>query len=98
MRIDVMLSEIEYKKLMDDVARQGTTYSDHIRKLIMEAQLKEKPDYEFYLVMKELTKIGTNLNQIARKANTLNYIDKEEYQKCAEIWKEFSNKIKAKYL
>lgn len=98
MRIDVMLNEIEYKKLINDVAKQDTTYSEHIRNLIMEAQLKEKPDYEFYLVMKELSKIGTNLNQLARKANTLNYINKEEYQKQAEIWKKFSKQIKDKYL
>lgn len=98
LRIDVMLNEIEYKKLMDDVEREKTSYSDYVRKLIMKAELKEKPDYEFYNVMKELTKIGINLNQLAKKANTLNFIDKDEYKKQAEEWKCFSNKIKNKYL
>lgn len=98
LRIDVMLNEIEYKKLMDDVEREKTSYSDYVRKLIMKAELKEKPDYEFYNVMKELSKIGINLNQLARKANTLNFIDKDEYKKQAEEWKSFSNKIKNKYL
>ena len=93
-----MLNEIEYKKLMNDVEREKTTYSDYVRKLIMNAELKEKPDYEFYNVMKELTKIGINLNQLAKKANTLNFIDKDEYKKQAEEWKSFSNKIKNKYL
>ena len=78
LRIDVMLNEIEYKKLMDDVEREKTSYSDYVRKLIMKAELKEKPDYEFYNVMKELTKIGINLNQLAKKANTLNFIDKDD--------------------
>ena len=41
---------------------------------------------------------GINLNQLARKANTLNFIDKDEYKKQAEEWKSFSNKIKNKYL
>ena len=98
LRIDVMLNEIEYKKLMNDVERERTTYSDYVRKLIMKAELKEKHDYEFYNVMKELTKIGINLNQLAKKANTLNFIDKDEYKKQAEEWKSFSNKIKNKYL
>ena len=98
LRIDVMLNEIEYKKVMDDGEREKTSYSDYVRKLIMKAELKEKPDYEFYNVMKELSKIGINLNQLARKANTLNFIDKDEYKKQAEEWKSFSNKIKNKYL
>lgn len=98
LRIDVMLNEIEYKKLMDDVEREKTSYSDYVRKLIMKAELKEKPDYEFYNVMKELTKIGINLNQLAKKANTLNFIDKDEYKKQADDWKNFSDKIKNKYL
>lgn len=97
-RIDVMLNEEEHQNLMENVAKVGTTYSDYIRKLIMNAELKEKPDYEFYKVMKELTKIGTNLNQLAKKANSLNFIDKTEYEKQAEEWKNFSNEIKRKYL
>ena len=81
LRIDVMLNEIEYKKLMNDVEKERTTYSDYVRKIIMKAELKEKHDYELYNVMKELTKIGINLNQLAKKANTLNFIDKDEYKK-----------------
>ncbi|MBR1654535.1 MAG: plasmid mobilization relaxosome protein MobC [Clostridia bacterium] len=97
-RIDVMLNEEEHQKLMDNVSKVGTSYSDYIRKLIMDTELKEKPDYEFYSVMKELTKIGTNLNQLAKKANSLNFIDRNEYERQAEEWKNFSNEIKRKYL
>ena len=97
-RVEIRLNDIEYKKLINDITREDTTFSDHIRKLIMEVQLKEKPDYEFYNIMKELTKIGINLNQLAKKANTLNLIDKDEYKKQADDWKSFSNKIKNKYL
>ena len=97
-RIEVMLNEEEHQKLMSDISKEGTTYSDHIRKLIMNVELKEKPDYEFYNKMKELTKIGTNLNQLARKANSLDIIDQDEYKKQAEEWHRFSNKVKRKFL
>ena len=97
-RIEIRLNDIEYKKLLNDVLMEDTTLSDHVRKLILEVEVKEKPDYEFYKVMKELTKIGINLNQLARKANTLNFIDKDEYKKQAEEWKSFSDRIKNKYL
>ena len=97
-RIQVRLSDIEYKKLLDDIARSKETISSYIRKLIIGTQLKEKPDYEFYNVMKELTKIGVNLNQIAHKANITNDIDKDFYNQEAKKWNEISRQIKNKYL
>ena len=97
-RIEIRLNDIEYKKLLNDVSMEDTTISNHVRKLILEVELKQKPDYEFYNVMKELTKIGINLNQLAKKANSLNFIDKDEYKKQADDWKNFSDKIKNKYL
>ena len=97
-RIQVRLSDIEYKKLLDDIARSKETISSYIRKLIIGTQLKEKPDYEFYNVMKELTKIGVNLNQIAHVANSTNIIDKDFYNQEAKKWNEISRQIKNKYL
>ena len=48
--------------------------------------------------MKQMTKIGVNLNQIARKANQTNEIDKEEYQLQAKEWNKFMNKVKDEFL
>ncbi|MEI3402412.1 MAG: plasmid mobilization relaxosome protein MobC [Clostridia bacterium] len=36
--------------------------------------------------MKEMRAIGNNLNQIARKAHSLNFIDELLYRKEAEKW------------
>lgn len=64
----------------------------------MNEQIKEKPGREFYEVMKQLSKIGVNLNQIAKKANQTNKIDKNYYKNEAEIWHKFSEDIKNKFL
>lgn len=42
-----------------------------IRLLIRGYEPKEKPDDRFYDVMRELSSIGNNINQLAAKANTL---------------------------
>lgn len=97
-RIQVRLNDIEYAKLLDDVSKSNENISDYIRKLIMSIQIKEKPDYEFYEVMKQLSKIGVNLNQIAHKANAINIIDKDYYNQEAKKWNEFSREVKKKYL
>ena len=97
-RIQVRLNDIEYAKLLDDVSKSNENISDYIRKLIMSIQIKEKPDYEFYEVMKQLSKIGVNLNQIAHKANSTNVIDKDFYKNEAEEWHKFAREVKKKYL
>ena len=86
-RKDIMLNEVENDKLIA-----------YFRKLLMEEQIKEKPDVEFYEVMKQLSKIGVNLNQIAHKANSTNNIDKDFYKSEAEEWHKFAKEVKSKYL
>ena len=97
-RKDIMLNEIENEKLIADCKKSNLSYGEYFRKLLMEEQLKEKPDFEFYEVMKQLSKIGVNLNQIAKKANQTNKIDKDYYKNEAEIWHKFSEDIKNKFL
>lgn len=97
-RIQVRLNDIEYEKLLDDISKSDETISDYIRKLILEKEIKEKPEKEFYKVMKQLSKIGVNLNQIAHKANSTNIIDKDYYEQEAKNWNELSRQIKSKYL
>ena len=87
-RIQVRLNDIEYAKLLDDISKSDETISDYIRKLILEKEIKEKPEKEFYKVMKQLSKIGFNLNQIAHKANSTNNIDKDYYNQEAKNWNE----------
>lgn len=97
-KMQIWLNDIEYKKIIDDSKKENTTISDHIRKLILGAKLKEKPGIEFYNVMNEMSRIGNNLNQIAKKANELNIVDREQYKILADEWKDFSNQVKKKFL
>ena len=94
----IRLSDIEYDKLEEMSLKSKMTKSDVIRNLIIEKEIKEKPGIEFYEVMKELSKIGVNLNQIARRANQNNSIDKEYYKQLATEWQEFSKQVKSKFL
>lgn len=94
----IRLNDIEYDKLEEMSLKSKMTKSDVIRNLILEKEIKEKPGYEFYEVMKELSKIGVNLNQIAYRANKTNSIDKSYYKELADEWLEFSRQVKSKFL
>lgn len=97
-RKDIMLNEIENEKLKRDCQKCNLSYGEYFRKLLMEEQIKEKPDKEFYEIMKQLSKIGVNLNQIAHKANIENKVDKILYEENANEWHQFSKEVKEKFL
>lgn len=97
-RKDIMLDEIENEKLISDCKRANLSYGEYFRKLLMEKRIKEKAGKEFYEVMKQLSKIGVNLNQIAYKANSTNDIDKDYYKKVADEWHRFAREVKQKFL
>ena len=59
---------------------------------------KEKPDDRFYDVMRELSSIGNNINQLAAKANTLGFIDAPMLKNEAAKWNKFQSEIERTYL
>ena len=50
------------------------------------------------MIMKQLSKIGVNLNQIAKKANQTDKIDKDYYKSEANNWHKFAEEVKSKFL
>lgn len=90
-RKDIMLNEIENEKLIEDCQRCNLSYGEYFRRLLMNEQIKEKPGKEFYVIMKQLSKIGVNLNQTDK-------IDKDYYKSEADIWHKFAEEVKDKFL
>ena len=61
-------------------------------------RLCEKPDPEFYKMMRELSAIGNRINQLAVKANALGFIDTPMLREEARKWHEFQIEIRKRYL
>ena len=76
----------------------GLNEATLIRNLILGFEPKEKPDERFYEAIKELRHIGNNLNQIAKKANYLNYVDERSYKEETDKLNKFILKIKHEFL
>lgn len=69
-----------------------------IRLLLRGYEPREKPDERFYDVMRELSSIGNNINQLAVKANALGFVDAPQLKKEAERWHKFQADIERTYL
>ena len=74
------LSEMEYKKLIIDSGNAGLTCSDYIRNLINNKEIKPKPPDSYSKLAWEIAKVGTNLNQLAHKANAAGDASQEDVE------------------
>ena len=62
-------SKVEAQDLKKKAKKACLTEAALIRLLLRGYEPREKPDERFYDAMRELSAIGNNINQIARKAN-----------------------------
>ena len=65
----VRLSRDEAQDLQKKAKRSCMSESGLIRLLLKGYEPREKPDERFYDVMRELSAIGNNINQVTRKIN-----------------------------
>lgn len=92
------LNDEETEYLNELVKRSGRSKEALIREMIKGYQLCEKPDPEFYRVMRELSGIGNRINQLAVKANALGFVDAPMLSQETKKWHELQIEIRKKYL
>ena len=79
--IKVRLNQKEADVLNERVKKSCLSREAYLRQLINGLVPQDAPPTDYYTMMKELYRIGNNLNQIAKKAQTLNMIDVPLYKK-----------------
>lgn len=92
------LNREEDKLLKNKAKKVGVTEATLIRNLVIGFEPREKPDDRFYEVMKQLHGMGNSLNQIARKAHSLHFVDAPYYKKEADRFNKFILQVKKEYL
>ena len=92
------LNDEEAAYLYELVERSGHSKEALLRSMLMGYRLCEKPDPEFYQMMRELSAIGNRINQLAAKANALNFVDAPMLKEEAQRWHEFQIAVRKKYL
>lgn len=97
-RILFRLTEEEAEHLNKLVRKSGRSKEAFLREMVRGYQLCEKPDSEFYKMMRELSAIGNRINQLAVKANALGFVDTPMLREEARKWHEFQIDIRKRYL
>jgi len=90
-KFSLWLNEKEYIKLEKLAKTTGFKKAPLIRNLIMGCEVKPRPPEQLPKLLRELSAIGNNVNQIARVANTtgeINYKGLNEIQTLLKnIWR-----------
>ncbi|MPN10349.1 hypothetical protein SDC9_157644 [bioreactor metagenome] len=94
----VRFSRDEAQDLQKKAKKACLSEAGLIRLLLRGYEPREKPDESFYDVMRELSSIGNNINQLAVKANALGFVDAPQLKKEAERWHKFQADIERTYL
>lgn len=94
----VRFSRDEAQDLQKKAKKACLSEARLIRLLLRGYEPREKPDERFYDVMREISSIGNNINQLAVKANALGFVDAPQLKKEAERWHKFQADIERTYL
>ena len=86
-QIITRLDEEENKRFKKLVKKAGLSQEAYIRHLINGLVPTDAPPPDYFAMTRELRHIGANLNQIARKAHTLNALDAKRYEENAALLK-----------
>lgn len=87
------LNRKEAEALDKKVKKSGLNREAYLRQLISGATPRDAPPPDYYSMMRELHKIGNNLNQIAQKAHTLNVMDIQRYDQGMQMFKDAVKRI-----
>lgn len=92
------MTDEERKKLSDDAEKAGLTQNAYLISLLNGAEVKERVNNNFIDLVKLMTNVATNLNQVSAKLNTTGFIDVAELKKEREKLLRILAKMEQKYL
>ncbi len=86
--IQFWLNRKEAEDFDKKVKLSGLSREAYLRNIINDLVPRDAPPPDYYAMMRELYRIGNDLNQIAQKAHALNYIDTRRYDDAAREFEE----------
>ncbi len=71
----------ELETLTKKSRKAGLSREGYCRRILNEAVVKEAPSIDCMLMLRELKRIGYNLNEVLKKANSIGLLDVPEMRK-----------------
>ena len=82
--IHFRVNQKEYEIIKNNSAKSGLSVSEYARKTLTGKKIVTAPPIDFYEMIREIKRVGSNLNQLLRKLNILGTVHPLELERCAE--------------
>lgn len=92
--ITLRLNSREYARLCEQAEVTGLKMEPLIRQLIMGVNLRPRPPDTYAALLRELSAIGNNVNQLAHQANARGEATQEEIAEAAQLVKQIWRQVK----
>lgn len=91
-RISLRLNSVEYAHLKQLSADSGLKMEPVLRQLIVGAEIKPRPPDDLPELLRQLSGMAVNINQIAKVANASGFVRAEDIERIkamqAQLWRE----------
>ena len=91
--VSVWMNEVEYRHLREQAAIAGMGINPFMRSLIAGTQLRSRPPDQYAGLLRELSAIGNNINQIAHWTNGKGYATQAEIHEASSLVKQAYRRI-----
>ena len=92
--VSVWMNEVEYLHLKKQAEIAGMKVDPFIRLLVSGVQLRPRPPDSFAALLRELSAIGNNVNQIAYWANARKSVSEAEIKEAAALVRQAARLVK----
>jgi len=92
--ITLRLSADEYSHLKQQAEATGLKMEPLLRQLIMGVNLRPRPPDSYATLLRELSAIGNNVNQLAHQANAQGEATRQEISEAAQLVKQMARLVK----
>ena len=96
--MSVWLNDAELDHLRRQAVAAGLGMDPFLRSLILGVELRPRPPDTYAALLRELSAIGNNINQLAIKANALGFVDSQMLKNEALRWHKFQAAIEREFL
>lgn len=83
-RFELRLTKNELSELAQKARKAGLTKADFVRKAINNKEVKEAPHADVPMLIREMRRVGYNIDQILKRINSGNIIDLPQFRKDME--------------
>ena len=93
-RITIRLTNAEREHLQTQADRAGLGVEPFVRDLIMGVEIRPRPPDELPELIRQISAIGNNVNQITRIANSAKHVRQEDVYRLDELLGQVWEKVK----